>query len=75
MVSNSAGDQSTTWGGSGSRGKRGMRQRAEEHGGSLDYRHRADGGFEVRAWFPIPENAGSRSLSLMTKSLSAAASG
>jgi signal transduction histidine kinase len=55
LVANSAGDQSSTWADSGSRGQRGMVQRAEEHGGRLDYGHRPDGGFEVRAWFPLPE--------------------
>ncbi|MGB6578917.1 MAG: histidine kinase [Streptosporangiaceae bacterium] len=55
VVANSAGDQSSTWVGGGSHGQLGMRQRAEEYGGRLDYGHRPDGGFEVRAWFPWPE--------------------
>ena len=55
VIANTAGDRPSAWGDSGSHGQRGMRQRAKEHGGSLDYRHRADGGFEVRAWFPRPE--------------------
>ena len=37
-------------------GQRGMRQRVEERGGRLEYGHRPDGGFEVRAWFPVPES-------------------
>jgi signal transduction histidine kinase len=55
VVANSAGDQSSTWVGGGSHGQLGMRQRAEKYGGRLDYGHRPDGGFEVRAWFPWPE--------------------
>lgn len=55
VVTNSAGDQSSTWTAGGSHGQRGMRQRVEEHGGHLDYGRRDDGGFEVRAWFPLPE--------------------
>lgn len=55
VITNTPGEQSSAWAGGSSHGQRGMRQRAEEHGGSLDYRHRADGGFEVHAWFPIPE--------------------
>lgn len=56
VVTNSASDQPSTWVGGSSRGQRGMRQRAEEHGGRLDYGRRPDGGFEVRAWFPRGEN-------------------
>jgi signal transduction histidine kinase len=56
VVTNSASDQPSTWVGGSSRGQRGMRQRAEEHGGRLDYGRRPDGGFEVRAWFPLGEN-------------------
>jgi signal transduction histidine kinase len=55
VVTNSAGDQPSTWATSDSHGQRGMRQRVEEHGGRLEYGHRPDGGFEVRAWFPVPE--------------------
>jgi signal transduction histidine kinase len=55
VVSNSTGDRSPAWAGGGSHGQRGMRQRVEECGGSLDHQQRAGGGFEVRAWFPIPE--------------------
>jgi len=55
VVANSAGDQSSTWAGGGSHGQRGMRQRAEEHGGRVDWGRQPDGGFEVRAWFPLPE--------------------
>jgi signal transduction histidine kinase len=33
-----------------------MRQRVEEHGGRLEYGRRPDGGFEVRAWFPVSES-------------------
>jgi signal transduction histidine kinase len=55
VVTNSAGDRSSTWAAGGSHGQRGMRERIEEHGGHLDYGHRPDGGFEVRAWFPLPE--------------------
>jgi signal transduction histidine kinase len=55
VVTNSAGDQSSTWAAGSSHGQRGMRQRVEEHGGRLDYGPRTDGGFEVRAWFPLPE--------------------
>jgi signal transduction histidine kinase len=55
IVANSAGDQPSTWAGGSSRGQHGMRQRAEEHGGRLDYGRRPGGGFEVRAWFPLPE--------------------
>jgi signal transduction histidine kinase len=55
VVINSAGHQSSTWAAGSSHGQRGMRQRVEEHGGHLDYGHRPDGGFEVRAWFPLPE--------------------
>ena len=56
VVTNSAGDQPSTWAAGDSQGQRGMRQRAEEHGGRLEYGHRPDGGFEVRAWFPVPES-------------------
>ena len=56
VVTNSSSDQPSTWVGGSSRGQRGMRQRAEEHGGRLDYGRRPDGGFEVRAWFPRGEN-------------------
>jgi signal transduction histidine kinase len=55
VVTNSAGDRPSTWAGGSSRGQHGMRQRAEEHGGRLDCGHRPGGGFEVRAWFPLPE--------------------
>jgi signal transduction histidine kinase len=55
VVTNSAGDHSSTWAAGGSHGQRGMRERVEEHGGHLDYGHSPDGGFEVRAWFPLPE--------------------
>lgn len=55
VVANSAGGQSPAWAAGDSHGQRGMRQRVEEHGGRLDYGHRPDGGFEVRAWFPVPE--------------------
>ncbi len=55
VVTNSAGDQPSTWAAGDSQGQRGMRQRAEEHGGRLEYGRRPDGGFEVRAWFPVPE--------------------
>src|SRR5580658_7137559 len=55
VVANSPGDQSSTWTAGGSRGQRGMRERVEELGGKLDYGRRPDGGFEVRAWFPLPE--------------------
>jgi signal transduction histidine kinase len=56
MVTNSAGDQPSTWAAGDSHGQRGMRQRVEQHGGRLEYGHRPDGGFEVRAWFRVPEN-------------------
>lgn len=56
VVANTAGGQSPAWADGSSHGQRGMRQRVEECGGSLDHRQRANGGFEVRAWFPIPEN-------------------
>lgn len=55
VVANTAGDRSPAWADGNSHGQRGMRQRVEECGGSLDHRQRAGGGFEVRAWFPIPE--------------------
>jgi signal transduction histidine kinase len=55
VVTNSAGDQPSTWAGGDSQGQRGMRQRVEEHGGRLEYGRRPDGGFEVWAWFPVPE--------------------
>jgi signal transduction histidine kinase len=55
VVSNSAGDQSSVWTDGASHGRRGMRERVEECGGSFDYERRADGGFEVRACFPVPE--------------------
>jgi signal transduction histidine kinase len=55
-VANSAGDQPSTWAAGDSHGQRGMRERVEEHGGRLEYGHRPDGGFEVRAWFPVPES-------------------
>ena len=55
VVANSPGDRSPTWAAGGSRGQRGMRERVEELGGKLDYGRRPDGGFEVRAWFPLPE--------------------
>jgi signal transduction histidine kinase len=54
IVANSAGQQPSTWADGSSRGQRGMRQRVEEKGGRLDYGHRSDGGFDVRAWFPRP---------------------
>jgi signal transduction histidine kinase len=56
VVTNSAGDQPSTWAAGDSHGQRGMRQRVEQHGGRLEYGHRPDGGFKVRAWFPVPEN-------------------
>jgi hypothetical protein len=56
VVTNSAGDQPSTWAAGDSHGQRGMRQRAEQHGGRLETGHRPDGGFEVRAWFPVPES-------------------
>jgi signal transduction histidine kinase len=56
VVTNSAGDQPSTWAAGDSHGQRGMRQRVEENGGRLEYGHRPDGGFEVRAWFPVPES-------------------
>jgi signal transduction histidine kinase len=56
VVTNSAGDQPSTWAAGDSQGQRGMRQRAEEHGGRLECGRRPDGGFEVRAWFPVPES-------------------
>ena len=56
VVTNSGGDQPSTWAAGGSHGQRGMRQRVEERGGRLEYGHRPDGGFEVRAWFPVPES-------------------
>jgi signal transduction histidine kinase len=56
VVTNSTGNQSSTWAAGDSQGQRGMRQRAEEHGGRLEYGRRPDGGFEVRAWFPVPES-------------------
>jgi len=56
VVTNSAGDQLSTWAAGDSHGQRGMRQRVEEHGGRLDYGRRPDGGFEVRAWFPGPDS-------------------
>lgn len=56
VVTNSAGGQPSTWAAGDSHGQRGMRQRVEEHGGRLEYGHRPDGGFEVRAWFPVPES-------------------
>jgi len=56
VVTNSAGNLASTWAAGDSRGQRGMRQRAEEHGGRLEYGHRPDGGFEVRAWFPVPDS-------------------
>jgi signal transduction histidine kinase len=55
VVTNSAGDQSPAWAAGSSHGQRGMRERVEEHGGHLDYGRRPGGGFEVRAWFPLPE--------------------
>jgi len=54
VVTNSAGDQPSTWAAGDPHGQRGMRQRVEEHGGRLEYGRRPDGGFEVRAWFPVP---------------------
>jgi signal transduction histidine kinase len=56
VVTNSAGDQPSTWAAGDSHGQRGMRQRVEEHGGRLEYGRRPDGGFEVRAWFPVSES-------------------
>jgi signal transduction histidine kinase len=56
VVTNSAAGQPSTWAAGDSHGQRGMRQRVEQHGGRLEYGHRPDGGFEVRAWFPVPEN-------------------
>jgi Histidine kinase len=56
VVTNSAGNQPSTWAAGDSHGQRGMRQRVEEHGGRLEYGRRPDGGFEVRAWFPAPES-------------------
>jgi signal transduction histidine kinase len=54
MVANSAGDPSSTW---TARLPRSARHAPAGRGarGHLDYGHRADGGFEVRAWFPLPE--------------------
>ncbi len=56
VVTNSAGNQPSTWAAGDSHGQRGMRQRVEEHGGRLEYGRRPDGGFKVRAWFPVPES-------------------
>ncbi len=56
VVTNSAGDEPSTWVAGDSQGQRGMRQRVEEHGGCLEYGRRPDGGFEVRAWLPAPES-------------------
>jgi signal transduction histidine kinase len=56
VVTNSAGDRPSAWAAGDSHGQRGMRQRVEERGGRLEYVHRPDGGFEVRAWFPVPES-------------------
>jgi len=55
VVANSGGDQSSSWAAGSSHGQRSTRERVEEHGGHLDYGCRPDGGFEVRAWFPLPE--------------------
>ncbi|WP_215909752.1 sensor histidine kinase [Streptacidiphilus fuscans] len=40
------------------RGLSGMRRRVEELHGRLEVGPRADGGFEVRAWLPLPEVTG-----------------
>jgi signal transduction histidine kinase len=55
LVANGAGNQPSTWASSSSHGQQGMRQRVGEHGGRLDYGHQPGEGFEVRAWFPLPE--------------------
>jgi signal transduction histidine kinase len=38
----------------------GMRERVALHGGELKATHRAGGGYEVRAWFPLPARGGGR---------------
>jgi len=52
VVANSTGTRQPIPSAGSGRGLRGMRERAEACGGRLDWRRRADGGFEVRARFP-----------------------
>lgn len=53
VVVNSAIGQPPAWSEAGTNGQRGMQQRVEACGGQLHYGRRPDGGFEVRAQFPV----------------------
>ncbi len=53
VVVNSASPEPPAWPQAGTHGQRGMRQRVEIYGGQLQCGPRADGGFEVRARFPV----------------------